>query len=32
MENQAIRMKILREKYLKNMLIKQSLRAKKIDN
>ena len=32
MENQAIRMKILREKYLKNMLINQSLRAKKIDN
>ena len=29
MENQAIRMKILREKYLKNMLNNQSLRAKK---
>ena len=30
METQAIRMKILREKYLKSMLNNQSLRAKKI--
>ena len=30
METQALRMKILREKYLKNMLNNQSLRAKNI--